>query len=655
MAETILYGLAQELLKNLASRALQEIASAWGFKDQLKELEVTTTGIKNVLLDAEDKQSSNQAVGEWLRRLQGVIYAADDLVDEFVTVASRKEAVMTGNRFTKEDCRALMQLPVGITMLRELRSLNVSGCSSMRNMPSGMGNLTTIQRLDMFIVGTKNISGSDLRTATAQLRDLGTLDNLRGSLEICIRGKLEDPFPHEANLRNKHRLSELILTWGRQEDDNRKEDHEGVLEGLQPPSKLKKLEIGNYVGERLPSWASVDQLTRSLPNLVVIRLSHCRRCQHLPLFGQLPSLKRLALRGLESVEYMESDTSLSSSASSALFFPSLEELCLADMSGLRGWWKEEDIYIHGPETSASSVGAAAATVAREQHHLATTLSSSWQPPSFPKLAEVIIFQCPNMTSMPLIPCVEELDLCCINGNLMHTAFAFGSGTAPASKLKKLGIDDAEYLLSIPRDWLQNLPFLKIGRAVDWLSIEQVFRSGAVSSLRELCIVPSKDLQSLNGIGLEHLTGLETLVIENCSELGFSNSSSDGNGIMPWKALQSLRELRLCDLPKMRALPDGLQYITTLRSLRIVDCDGLEGLPAEWISSLTSLERLTLWNCRGVERLPEGIRSLPNLKYLYIRDCSPTLTERCRDSDGEDWPLIRHIPHIKEHSGLELDF
>ncbi|GAB4832566.1 hypothetical protein Ancab_006584 [Ancistrocladus abbreviatus] len=40
---------------------------------------------------------------------------------------------------------------------------------------------------------------------------------------------------------------------------------------------------------------------------------------------------------------MESDTSLSSSASSALFFPSLEELHLEDMSGLRGWWKEEDV------------------------------------------------------------------------------------------------------------------------------------------------------------------------------------------------------------------------------------------------------------------------------------------------------------------------
>ncbi|GAB4832546.1 hypothetical protein Ancab_040274 [Ancistrocladus abbreviatus] len=102
MAETILYGIALELVKNLGSRALQEIASAWGFKDQLRELIDTTTAIKDVLLDAEEKQSGSRAVGEWLQRLQEVIYAADDLFDEFFTVASRKEVAMTGNKFTKE-------------------------------------------------------------------------------------------------------------------------------------------------------------------------------------------------------------------------------------------------------------------------------------------------------------------------------------------------------------------------------------------------------------------------------------------------------------------------------------------------------------------------------------------------------------------------
>ncbi|GAB4832130.1 hypothetical protein Ancab_040258 [Ancistrocladus abbreviatus] len=554
-----------------------------------------------------------------------------------------------------EECLYLTQLPVGITMLRQLRSLNLSDCCSIKHMPFGMGKLTAIQRLDRFVVGTKNSSGSDLRTATAQLSDLGTLNNLRGRLEICVRGKLEDPFSDEANLRSKHGLSELKLKWETEEDDNHesnhKEDHEGVLEGLQPPPNLKKLEIGNYAGERLSSWASVDQLTRFLPNLVEIMLENCKRCPNLPLFGQLPSLKCLYLYHLESVEYMESDTSLSSST---LFFPSLEELRLGQMTRLKGWWKvagEGDNYIHGPETSTSSVSAAAATMAKEQHHLPTTLSSSWQPPSFPKLAKLFIRCCPNMTSMPLIPCVEGLKLEDLKGNLMRTVFAFESGTTPASKLKSLEIDNDEHLISIPRNCLQNLYFLRIvGHlcdlefGIDWASIGQVFRSGAVSSLCQLYITESKDLQSLGEIGLEHLTDLETLDISECRELELSNSSSDKNGIMPWKALQNLRDLYLSNLPKMKALPDGLQYITTLQSLEIRDCNGLEGLP-KWISSLTLLETLYLWSCSGLERLPEGIRSLPNLKNLVITECSPRLTERCTSPNGEDWPLIRHICHV----------
>ncbi|GAB4832581.1 hypothetical protein Ancab_040279 [Ancistrocladus abbreviatus] len=521
-------------------------------------------------------------------------------------------------------CASLKSLPEDIGKLTNLRHLNLSGCTALRHMPPGMGKLTELWTLDEFILGSEHTSKAN----TAQLRDLQALDNLTGELKISIRGKLKNLMADAAqsNLRSKSGLVRLQIDW-----DPREELYDEavlVLGALQPPPNLMKLQIRNYAGEGLPSWASVDQLTRFLPNLVEIRLVDCKRCQNLPLFDQLPSLKCLFLRDLESVEYMESDTSLSLSASSAAFFPSLETLVLYDMGRLRRWWKEEDNYIHGAETSTStstsSMGGATATVAREQHHLPTTLSS------FPKLTKLFMDNCPYMTSMPLFPCVEELELRNVNGNLTRTtlAFAFGSGTAPASKLKRLEIDNGEHLISIPRDCLQNLSYLEIGGAwqrprveVDWSSIGQVFTSGVLSSLRELFIGFCNNLQSLGGIGLEHLTGLESLRISHCSELELSNSSSDGNGIMPWKALQSLCKLELRDLPKMRALPDGLQYITTLRSMNINDCAGLE--------------------C-----LPEGIRSLPNLKHLVIGECSPKIEERCRKPNGEYWPLIRHIPKVK---------
>lgn len=48
--------------------------------------------IEDVLLDAEESRS----VRQWFERLKGVVYAADDLFNEFASVALQKKA-MHGN------------------------------------------------------------------------------------------------------------------------------------------------------------------------------------------------------------------------------------------------------------------------------------------------------------------------------------------------------------------------------------------------------------------------------------------------------------------------------------------------------------------------------------------------------------------------------
>ncbi|GMH24642.1 hypothetical protein Nepgr_026485 [Nepenthes gracilis] len=100
MAEAVLFNIAEALLKNLGSKALEEIASAWGFEDQLEKLKNTTNTIKDVLLDAEQKQVESHAVRGWLERLRAVVFEADDLFDEFATVALQKEGI-AGDQITK--------------------------------------------------------------------------------------------------------------------------------------------------------------------------------------------------------------------------------------------------------------------------------------------------------------------------------------------------------------------------------------------------------------------------------------------------------------------------------------------------------------------------------------------------------------------------
>jgi len=62
MAEGILFNVVQDILKNLGSKALNEIASAWGFKAQLEKLRNTINTIKDVLQDAEDRQLQSHAM-----------------------------------------------------------------------------------------------------------------------------------------------------------------------------------------------------------------------------------------------------------------------------------------------------------------------------------------------------------------------------------------------------------------------------------------------------------------------------------------------------------------------------------------------------------------------------------------------------------------
>ena len=101
MADAILYGIAEEILKNVGSYMVDEIASAWWFKSDLDKLKRNVDLIKAFLLDAEKRQTDDDAVRHWLLNLTEVVYAADDLFDEFITVATRKH-LNSGNKFSNE-------------------------------------------------------------------------------------------------------------------------------------------------------------------------------------------------------------------------------------------------------------------------------------------------------------------------------------------------------------------------------------------------------------------------------------------------------------------------------------------------------------------------------------------------------------------------
>ncbi|XP_059639091.1 disease resistance protein RGA2-like [Cornus florida] len=362
-----------------------------------------------------------------------------------------------------------------------------------------------------------------------------------------------------------------------------------------------------------------------LLNLVQISLWKCDGWKHLPKLEQLPCLKSLSLFGLESVEYIDdnscggvNDESSSFSPSSsrdpttttATFFPSLENLCIREMPNLKGWWRSK----LGEDEKQSTANN------QEEQQLLSH-------PTFPCLVESKIYDCPQLTSMPLQPTVVKLEFGRVGGKVVQeqlltmaketptTVATSSSSLVPLSNLEELHIWDIEDLVTLPEE---AFPLL--------------------TSLLKLKIEGCPKLTSLSR-GMRHLTALMSLEILSCQELDLSD---DG---MHFQGLGNLTSLEITKIPKLESIPAGLQHVTTLQSLSIEIPKNLESLP-EWIGNLTSLQKLYIYSCPSLKSLPEGMRRLTALQRLIIRSCSQELNDRCQKETGEDWPKIAHIPDVQ---------
>ncbi|KAJ4848723.1 hypothetical protein Tsubulata_050509 [Turnera subulata] len=83
MAEIAVTFVVEEMLKKLASLALEGIDLAWGLKGKLQKLNDSLTFIQAVLHEAVERQGTEKSVKIWLQELRDVAYKAEDVLDEF--------------------------------------------------------------------------------------------------------------------------------------------------------------------------------------------------------------------------------------------------------------------------------------------------------------------------------------------------------------------------------------------------------------------------------------------------------------------------------------------------------------------------------------------------------------------------------------------
>ncbi|XP_028059571.1 putative disease resistance RPP13-like protein 1, partial [Camellia sinensis] len=191
------------------------------------------------------------------------------------------------------ECGKLKKLPTDLGNLIDLRHLDITNAHSLEEMPQGIGKLVNLHTLSNFIVTKNNGLG---------IRELGNLIYLQGTL--CLSGLQNVVVPldaREANLNVKKGLDVLSMEWSVNSDDSRDGRVETeVLDMLQPHKNLKELHIKGYLGTGFPTWIG-DPL---FSNMAYLSLENCGNCASLPPLGQLPSLKKLYIKGMSVLKHV---------------------------------------------------------------------------------------------------------------------------------------------------------------------------------------------------------------------------------------------------------------------------------------------------------------------------------------------------------------
>ncbi|KAL7617008.1 hypothetical protein Lser_V15G03291 [Lactuca serriola] len=402
-------------------------------------------------------------------------------------------------------CHHLSDLKKSFVKLINLRHLDIIDTPKLKNMPLGIGGLTSLQTLTKVIIeGDKN---------GFKISELKDLSDLEGEISLTSLEKVINPVEaKDANLHQKNGLDDLRMEWSDVFDDSRNEMIEyQVLEGLRPHYKLRELGIVFYMGSMFPSWIT-DPTFDGLTELTL----HGCRSNHLPTLGQLPSLEKLFVKGMNEVKNVGFELLAPDDSFLGIAFPSLEVLEFEDMKGWERWTSSR----HDDDETAAR--------------------------SFPCLREISIKDCLKLAevSIGLIPSLQVLHM--KEGS--KTVLKLVVGSSP-----KLEVRKCKNLVSLLGDKEVNLGI-------------------SMECLKEVKFDSSNTPESFNCPN-----SVESLEIRDCdslTSLTFSMGHSDkGFGFDPLCCLTSLTFIRCKNLKSF--CHEHLQGLPSLTNLHVFDCPSMD--------------------------------------------------------------------------------
>ncbi|KAJ3680412.1 hypothetical protein LUZ60_016690 [Juncus effusus] len=539
----------------------------------------------------------------------------------------------------------LRKLPRCLTNIRSLRHLDISGCRFLTTMPIGLGKLTNLLTLTDFTVSKKKYS--------CWLDEVEAL-NISGRLLIwhLENFKTRNGQNEQKILINKENLDSLGLTWDHHNSTPITNDHyERTLDMLKPHPNLERFQVHNYGGHKFPTWLA----NSLLPSLIEVKFTYCTKCEHLPPFGNIRSLKTLEIVGMHEVQQI--GVEFYGTTGSIKGFPNLEKLFFFDMPKFEEWSSLEGIQ------------------------------------SFPHLIMLTIGKCPSLKSIPWFPSIQTLELSNCSAPLMESI-------PKLTTLSSLFVEKVLELTLLPIGSLSNFNSLRKLHISTCMQLENLPLNDLeqLSSLQSLEIISCPQLVSLSFDSI-HLTSLCSLNLRYCTSLGslpknLTRISSLGSlnvivsrNITSWteqaiKGLSKLKDFTIEICNNRVNLSGWLHHITNLttliihgghenrrpmpdvlisgNSLKICCCVDQLGPLLSGLSMVSSLEELTLDGVLG-SSLPDSIGEIKSLKYLMIYNCAelaslsrslrgleleglwiqgcPELERRCQRDTGEDWNII----------------